>query len=259
MRSVLLLIPILLLVLHTSDAAAASKALNFFKSAKARVQGLFGSGSYGGSCSNCEAVYGGPKPTNGSGLPVWAMHPKGQQWTAQALQSIDKSGIAHKNPKDAAVYCPNWKNLNLAQRRSFWLAFSSKLAEQESGFRSTQMFFESKGASFGSSSNGLFSMSVGDCSSLKTTSDTINDSKNIDCAIQTMNRLLGKHGYIGTGANRGLGNYWQPLNDNPKHYRAQTLANKRAMLNYTRNLPVCRSTARADWFYILSDENIVML
>lgn len=227
----------------SGESLAMSKALNFFSRAGSKASALFGGGSMSYSrCSNCESVYSGPKPPVGSGLPVWQHHHKGETWTKYTLETIDEEGLASLNPKDATVYCPNWKKTTLEQRRSFWLNFASKLAEQESGFRSTQSFYESRGASFGQSSNGLFSMSKGDaCGILKTNQDTFNDQKNISCAIKTMKIYLNKHGgYIGTGENKGLGYYWQPLNDNPKHYVDQTKANKKAMLNFTRSLPFCR-------------------
>ncbi len=241
-----------ILSLLSTESMAMSKALNFVSQAGSKVAGFFGNGSSSySSCTRCESAYSGPKPPIGSGFPAWQYHSKGKEWTAHTLAAIDREGLAYTNPKDAAVYCPNWKNMTLQQKRSFWLNFSSKLAEQESGLRSTQTFFESKGASFGSSSNGLFSMSVGDCSNLQTTQDTITDSKNISCAIKTMKSYLNKHGgYIGTGSNKGLGYYWQPLNDNPKYYVAETLANKRALLNFTRVLPYCRATISAEFSFL---------
>lgn len=229
----------------SSQSIAMSKTLNFLSNTGSKASALFGKGSMSYSrCSNCESVYSGSKPPVGSGRPVWQHHHKGATWTKYTLDAIDREGLASLNPKDATTYCPNWNKTNLEQRRSFWLNFASKLAEQESGFRSTQSFYESRGAAFGQSSNGLFSMSKGDaCGILKTNADTYNDEKNISCAIKTMKIYLNKRGgYIGTGANKGLGNYWQPLNDNPKHYVKQTRANKKAMLNFTRSLPFCSST-----------------
>lgn len=229
----------------SGESLAMSKTLNFLSNTGSKVSALFGRGSMSYSrCSNCESVYSGPKPPVGSGLPVWQHHHKGEAWTKYTLEAIDKEGLALMNPKDATVYCPNWNKTTLEQRRSFWLNFASKLAEQESGFRSTQSFYESRGAALGKSSNGLFSMSKGDaCGILKTNEDTFNDEKNISCAIKTMKIYLNNRGgYIGTGENKGLGYYWQPLNDNPQHYVAQTKANKKAMLNFTRSLPFCKST-----------------
>nr|BFD57981.1 hypothetical protein CKG001_00880 [Bdellovibrio sp. CKG001]BFD61409.1 hypothetical protein BdHM001_00900 [Bdellovibrio sp. HM001] len=221
------------------SSSAMSKALNLFSMAGSKIgsffSGRFGSGS---SCTNCESSYDGPKPPLGTALPVWHYHDKGQTWSTYTLEAIDREGLANYNPKDATSYCPNWNNLTLSQRRAFWLQFASKLSEIESGFRSTATYMEH----FGVSSNGLFSMSKGDsCGLLKTTADTFNDKKNIDCAIKTMRMYLDSSPYIGTGSNRGLGRYWQPLIDNPKRLVAQTRANKRAILNYTRSLPYCRA------------------
>lgn len=230
----------------SNETWAMSKTLNFFSSTGTKVAAFFGQGSASYSrCSNCESAYSGPKPPIGSGLPVWQYHHKGETWTKFTRDAIDREGLADINPRDASVYCPNWDSLTLDQKKSFWLNFASKLAEQESGFRSTQSFFETRGAAFGQSSNGLFSMSKGDaCGILKTNADTFDDEKNISCAIKTMKIYLTKHGgYIGTGPNKGLGYYWQPLNDNPKHYVAQTKANKKAILNFTRSLPYCKTGA----------------
>ncbi|KHD88723.1 MAG: hypothetical protein OM95_07975 [Bdellovibrio sp. ArHS] len=229
------------------ETLAMSKTISFFSGVGSKIGSLFGKGrSSASSCTNCEASYEGPKPPVGAALPVWQYHSKGGLWTGYTMQAIDREGLAHFEPKDAHVYCPSFKTLNYEQRKTFWLCFASKLAEQESAFRSTQSFAETVGASKGSSSNGLFSMSIGDCSNLRTHSDTINDKKNIDCAIWKMKQLLNsKGGYIGTGNNRGLGYNWQPLNDYPKHYVSQTLANKKSMLNYTRSLPFCRPSASA--------------
>lgn len=229
----------------SGESLAMSKTLSFLSNTGSKVSALFGRGSMSYSrCTHCESAYSGSKPPVGSGLPVWQHHHKGETWTKYTLDAIDKEGLASMNPKDATNYCPNWNNTTLEQRRSFWLNFASKLAEQESGFRSTQSFYESRGAAFGKSSNGLFSMSRGDaCGILKTNADTFDDEKNISCAIKTMKIYLNKRGgYIGTGENKGLGYYWQPLNDNPQHYVKQTKANKKAMLNFTRSLPYCKST-----------------
>jgi hypothetical protein len=70
---------------------------------------------------------------------------------------------------------------------------------------------------------------------------SLNDKKNINCAIKTMRMFLQKSCYIGTGNNVGLGRYWQPLKDHPKTYVAQTKKNKASILKYTRSLPYCQN------------------
>ncbi|WP_347358772.1 hypothetical protein [Bdellovibrio sp.] len=240
-KRLLLILPIIAgsILIAAEESRAMSKALSFFSAAGSKIGSFFAGGlGSGSSCTNCESSYDGPKPPLGTDLPVWQYHDKGQTWSAYTLEAIDREGLANYNPKDATVYCPNWNNLTRNQRRAFWLQFASKLSEIESGFRSTATYMEH----FGVSSNGLFSMSKGDsCGLLKTTADTFNDKKNIDCAIKTMRMYLDSSPYIGTGNNRGLGRYWQPLIDNPKKLVAQTKANKRAILNYTRSLPYCRN------------------
>lgn len=231
------------LILSFHNAHAMSKALNFFSGVGKKISApfKFRKSSYS-SCTSCESSYEGRKPLDGTSFPVWQYHHKGETWTNYTLDAIDREGLASFDPKDATVYCPNWKSLNVDKKRLFWLQFASKLSEIESSLNPTDSYREENGVY----SNGLFSMSKGDvCGILETEADTFNEKKNIDCAIKTMKQHLSSSPYIGTDKNVGLGRYWQPLLDHPQKLVPETKANKAAILRYTRALPYCQTNSSA--------------
>ncbi|UOF00901.1 transglycosylase SLT domain-containing protein [Bdellovibrio reynosensis] len=212
------------------------KVASFFKSLFAP----FSRGFNTMGCSQCTANRTRYEtPELGSNAPQWHYAPGGASYTEYTMAAIKKEGLGQLNPIDGQHYCPNWNKLSVAQREQFWLQFASKLAEIESGFETNLSFRETRGASTGDMSIGLFQMSKGNCPWLRTHDDCRDPKKNIDCAINRMKSIVSNNGYIGSDYNKGLGVMWQPINDHPKHYVNQTKANKAAILRYTRNLPVC--------------------
>ncbi|MGE9745511.1 hypothetical protein [Bdellovibrio bacteriovorus] len=241
-QSAFVVLVVCVLAFATPDTSyGMAKTINFLSAAGSKIADLFGKakGAFS-SCTNCESGYDGPKPPDSAGLPKWQMHPQGQAWTKYTLDAIDKEGLASLNPRDAKNYCPNWDKLTLEQRRQFWLVLVAKLSEIESSFRPTLSFQETKGRSRGTSSNGMLQMSVKQCSNLQTSADTYDSQKNLSCGVELMKRLITQTGEIGTGGNSGLCKNWQPFCDNPKHYVAQTRANKAAILRTTRAIPFCK-------------------
>lgn len=215
------------------EAVGMSKARSFFLASKVKVSSFFGraipSSSRCTSCSGSVGSYDGTKPSSNSELPLWALHPNGDQYTKLTLEAIDREGLTAFTPEDIDEHCPNYRNLTKEQKKTFWLQFSAQLCEMESNFRPSESYRESNGTY----SNGLFSMSVGDaCGIMKKWEDTMDIKKNIDCAIKTMRYQLQEKNYICTNHKQGICEYWGPLREGQQG----AVVNRK----YTANLPYCR-------------------
>nr|BFD61410.1 hypothetical protein BdHM001_00910 [Bdellovibrio sp. HM001] len=248
MKKVVLLLALTLTVQSVPmEAIAMAKALSFFSTLGSNIKGLFGKAlGTSSSCTDCAAQYRGPKPPEGSGLPVWAEHPDGEKWTQYTMEAIEKEGLANLNPKDAAYYCPNWKSLTLAERKNFWLNMVSKMAEIESVLNPS-MVHHDKGAAAGQESNGLLAMSTTQCSYLKSRADTLDPQKNLRCGVYTMKYWLVHTNAIGGHDGiKGLGGNWQIFVPNPIYDRDWTFASQKALKKHLRSLPYCKKPGDAD-------------
>lgn len=150
---------------------------------------------------------------------VWDNKPNGRQWSQSACESFLRHGsrLLQTTPRDAADYCPNYPNMNSAQKIQFWIYFMSALGTFETrNFNPSSVgdveYFGNENASIG-----LFQMSRGDgCPGIRNRLDLTNPIKNIDCAIYKLNQLVSRDGVIASGSgssSRGAARYWGPLRE----------------------------------------------
>jgi hypothetical protein len=149
---------------------------------------------------------------------------RSSSWTSAAASAIRAYGpnLISSVPADIADYCPAFASLETHQRVAFWVNLISTLALQESSFDAGSSYIEHFKDSSGNAvvSRGLLQLSLADGSiygcGFDSASDLDDASRNLECGVIIMNRLVGKDhriaGKVG-GRFRGLSRYWGPFRD----------------------------------------------
>ncbi|HRO66656.1 MAG TPA: hypothetical protein PL182_03725, partial [Pseudobdellovibrionaceae bacterium] len=168
-------------------------------------------------------------------LPFWFGYPWAKiktpvLWTRYLSESLRTHGrdLLRAAPKDAELFCPNFKNLNDEQRLAFWMRLVSAMMEQESTYNPLRTY-SGESIQYGLFSTGLLMLSLSSskqarfgCSMIQSDDDLFFWRKNMDCAIRIMSyfykedQVISSHSQVepGTGRWMGLARYWEPLRDN---------------------------------------------
>ena len=167
----------------------------------------------------------------------WGSHYHSDRFSRYTSRAIDKYGarLLKSRPSDVVSFCPNYDYLDTTQKKAFWMQFVSALALEESGLNRRKTERESFNHADGRDvvSRGLLqvtrkkSRGYG-CSAARRDSDLYDASTNIDCGVQILADLVGKHGMI-TGKKskwRGGATYWHKLRDTASmnRIRGKTIA-----------------------------------
>ena len=177
-------------------------------------------------------------PARSAGIPRtrW-QHKEGHDvWTRSALSALKTHGapLVEMVPRDIATWCPAYPDASDAQRRAFWVGFTSALAKHESTYKATAV-------GGGGLWYGLLQIlpatarwrncSVGTGEALK------NGSANLSCAIRIMAITVPRdgviHGYKGKRG-QGVTADWGPMH---------SAAKRRDMAGWLRQQTYCKPIA----------------
>lgn len=167
-------------------------------------------------------------------LPFWFGYPWAKiknpvLWTKYLAESLRTNGrdLLRTAPKDAELFCPNFKNLDDDRRLAFWVRLISLMMEQESTYNPLRTY-SGESIEYGLFSTGLLMLSLSSakqarfgCSMIQTDDDLFFWRKNMDCAVRIMSyfykedQVISSHSQVepGTGRWMGLARYWEPLRD----------------------------------------------
>lgn len=143
-------------------------------------------------------------------------------WTVYAFHALDAfgPGLLSQTPSDIADYCSNYRNLDIVNKKNFWVYFISSVTQFESAFDPTNVYQESfnNGAGEAVLSVGLLQLSIEDarpykCSEIQTSADLKDPLKNLACGIRIFNRWISGDGVIRSNAGgwKGAARYWSTI------------------------------------------------
>lgn len=143
-------------------------------------------------------------------------------WTVYAFNALETlgPGLLSQTPADIADYCANYRNLDLANKKNFWVYFISSITQFESAFDPTSVYQESFDNSAGEPvlSVGLLQLSIEDarpykCAEIQTSADLKDPLKNLACGIRIFNRWIAGDGVIrsNVGGWKGAARYWSTI------------------------------------------------
>jgi len=199
---------------------------------------------------SCSAVKTPETVVVGSNVVVvghWDTKPPGPEWTKQTLDAINQYGtdLIEALPSDGDLYCKSYKDLNVDNRKAFWVYLISALAEYESNFDPAVTFDETtvdpkmltrEGKPI--ISRGLLQISRESANGYGcgiSTAKELHDARtNISCAVRILNRWVGRDKVISgrsAGKWRGAARYFSPFRNATKLKHMQQL---------TMQQPYCR-------------------
>jgi hypothetical protein len=162
--------------------------------------------------------------------PNWVQNQPGnldrQGWTRHLFKETLRfsSQILQGTPRDIEDYCPNWKNLDLENRRAFLTVFITAIAKWESNFNPQDFYKEGRNDSTGRPviSRGLLQLSVQSARSYGCDVDevTLHDPRlNLSCGVSILNKWVQLDNYLGSSVplgngqlgHYGGGRYWSVL------------------------------------------------
>ena len=139
----------------------------------------------------------------------WDGHSSGSTWTQATLDEVAKydSKLASRIPADIKAWCPGYDTASTDERRAFWVAVLSGLANYESGYNPK--------ASGSGRYYGLMQISPKTASAYKCdarNSATLKDgSANLACAVKIVARQVGRDGVVAGKGRSGVGRDWGPM------------------------------------------------
>lgn len=152
-----------------------------------------------------------PQTVTGPASPgaAWDHKEEGAEWTRAVLAALDGPGAALVDdvPRDAARFCPAFEQAERAERKAFWVAFLSALAEKESTWREDV-------SGGGGRWHGLLQISPATAKGYGCRADSVDALKdgpaNLRCAVRIMAATVGRDGVIAEGGG-GVAADWGPL------------------------------------------------
>ena len=159
---------------------------------------------------------------------LWGGNAAAAQWTQDALTALDELGInlIRSVPTDITTYCPNYRALDYRERRGFWVALMSALAEYESNYRPETLYKERFNDAHGSPviSRGMLQISIESANSYGcgiTHPSQLHDVRtNLRCGVRILNRWVGERDNVISAKHgaqwRGAARYWSPFRDAEK-------------------------------------------
>jgi hypothetical protein len=167
-------------------------------------------------------------------LPFWHHSPwqkieRPLTWTRWLYDELAREGdsLVGRTPKDAAIFCPNYKNLGTEEKRIFWMRLISAVMELESTYN-PRISFHSERVEPGLFSVGLLMLSLPSskqkrfqCSMIHGNDDLFDWRKNLKCGLKIMKYYYAEDGSFSgrTSASKedsrwmGLARYWEPFRD----------------------------------------------
>lgn len=164
-------------------------------------------------------------------LPYWHDYPwrkieRPLTWTKFLYDLIATEGadLTAITPKDAALFCPNYKNISDDERRIFWMRLFSAVMEQESTYRQFRAYHSVR-VQWGLYSVGLMMLSLDSskqkrfgCDFVESYDDLYDWRKNMRCSFRIMRHyyledraITGRSGEEGRWL--GLARYYEPFRD----------------------------------------------
>ena len=140
----------------------------------------------------------------------WDARPEAAQWTHATLVAVAAHDdvLASRVPADIAAWCPNYKNANMMERRSFWAGVLSAVAKYESSFNPNAS--GGGGRYIGLLQISPRSASHHGCSA--TSAKALKDGvANLQCGVEIMANAVGSDGVVAGKGNRGVGRDWMPF------------------------------------------------
>lgn len=167
-------------------------------------------------------------------LPYWHGYPwqkieRPLTWTKWLYDHLgtDGSKLIDVTPKDAVLFCPNYKNLDQESKRIFWMRMISVIVELESTYNSRKAYHSVR-VQPGLFSIGLLMLSLPSstqsrfgCSMIKSNDDLFDWRKNMTCGVRIMSyyysedkSITGRTSLSKTDSRwMGIARYWEPFRD----------------------------------------------
>lgn len=167
-------------------------------------------------------------------LPYWHGYPwqkieRPLTWTKWLHDHLAEEGteLINVTPKDAAIFCPNYKNLSVENKRLFWMRMISVIVDLESTFNPRKSYHSVR-VQPGLFSIGLLMLSLPSstqsrfgCSMIKSNDDLFDWRKNLTCGVRIMKyyyledkTITGRTSKSKTDSRwMGIARYWEPFRD----------------------------------------------
>ncbi|MBX3019679.1 MAG: hypothetical protein KF767_17455 [Bdellovibrionaceae bacterium] len=165
-------------------------------------------------------------------LPYWHNYPwrkieRPNTWTKYMYELLATEGADMTSvvPKDAALFCPNYKNISDDERRFFWMRLISAVMEQESTYRQFRAYHSVR-VQWGLYSVGLMMLSLDSskqkrfgCDFVEGYDDLYDWRKNIRCSFRIMRHYyMEDRSITGRTAHQdgrwmGIARYYEPFRD----------------------------------------------
>lgn len=190
-------------------------------------------------------------PTNpsqedlGDLTPLWEKKISGSdKWTDFVYQQLEILGddLLEVIPVDSSLFCPQYKKLSYAQRKSYWAFMLSAMVRFESNFQTeakrTENFTDSDGQKV--VSRGLLQISIKSGNAygcgFVSSQDLHDPLQNLACGIRIINRWVGRDGRIAGKVNgkwQGIARYWSVLRESNK-------TSYKSILQWSQDLSICK-------------------
>ena len=161
----------------------------------------------------------------------WDARPEAASWTGLALAEVARHDgqLASLVPGDIDLFCPEYENASLGDRRAFWVGLMSATAKHESSFNP-------KASGGGGRYIGLMQISpstarLAGCDARS--SSTLKDgAENLECAVRIMAPHVADDGMVAGNGNRGIGRDWGPF---------KSATNRKEIAAWTSQQAYCRA------------------
>jgi len=176
--------------------------------------------------------------------PRWENAGKPTQWTQHVNAELKRIGspLLKSVPADIALFCPNYPNLELQQKQSFWVYLLSAMTEKESGHNPSVQYVESFRDRHGNRivSRGLLQLSIESANGYKcgfNNPQELHDPlRNLSCGIVILSRWVEKDNRIAGKINgkwKGGARYWSVLRDSNQNAYPD-------IIQWTNNIEFCK-------------------
>jgi len=150
----------------------------------------------------------------------------GVAWSKHVFEQIPVLAprLLAKTPGDMAQFCPAYDELNVRDKKNFWVYLLSSMTELESNHNPAVQYVEAFNDAKGNRvvSRGLLQISIesgnGYGCGFKTASDLHDPEKNLDCGLRILNKWVGNDGTISgykSPSYQGGARYWSVLRKDP--------------------------------------------
>ncbi len=149
-------------------------------------------------------------------------HADVDDWNQYVFDGLDTFGgnLMSVTPKDISQFCPKYSNLNLKNKKYFWISLIAAMSRFESNFNPQASFREGFTDSRGKYvvSRGLLQLSYESARGYGCPISKSNDLHipkiNLECTIRILDRWIGRDSHISakwSGSWKGGARYWSVL------------------------------------------------